>query len=133
MSTTVPNYVGKSSEVQGSNHVEAVGANVQAKLAPKNVHYDKPPPLPSRFVTPATKDRFEVTQEAEDHAKTFVARQDALFDIWPENVDKSMSTSTMLERPTMPDLEPSDPFDEYANTMLKHNALFQIKIMRGPP
>lgn len=133
MSTTVPNYVGTSSEVQGSNNVEAVGANVHAKLAPKNVHYDKPAPLPSMFVTPAPKNRFEVTQEADDHAKTFRVAQDALFDIWPENVDKAMSTSTMLQRPTMPDLEPSDPFDEYADTMLKHNALFQIKIMRGPP
>lgn len=131
--STVPNYVGTSSEVQGSNNVEAVGANVQAKLAPKNVHYDKPSALPSLFVTPVPRDRFEVTKQAEARAMEFAASQDQLFKIWPENMDKSSQTSDGLERPGMPDLEPNDPFDEYADTMLRHNAQFQLKIMRGPP
>lgn len=131
--STVPNYVGTSSEVQGSNNVETVGANVQAKLAPKNVHYEKPAPLPSLFVTPVPADRFEVAKQAEARAVEFAASQDQMFNIWPENMDKSSQASDRLERPVMPDLEPSDPFEEYANTMLRHNAQFQLKIMRGPP
>ena len=131
--STVPNYVGTSSEVEGSNNVEAVGSNVQAKLAPKNVHYDKPAALPSLFVTPVPADRFEVTNEANAHAMNFAESQDQLFKIWPEDMDKSSKTSDGLERPGMPDLEPSDPFEEYADTMLRYNAQFLLKIMRGPP
>ena len=130
--STVPNYVGTSNEVQGSNNVEAVGSNVQAKLAPKNVHYEKPATLPSLFVTPVPADRFEVTKQAEANAMEFAASQDQLFKIWPEDIDKSTQPLGGLERFGMPDLEPSDPFDEYANTMLQHNASFQLKVMRGP-
>ena len=37
--STVPNYVGTSAEVQGTNNVEAVGQNIATKPGPKHVHY----------------------------------------------------------------------------------------------
>lgn len=130
--STVPNYVGTSSEVQGNNDVEVVGSNVQTKLAPKNVHYEKPATLPSLFVTPVPKNRLELAQEDGSREKEFQEAQDQLFEIWPKSMDASVQNISMEDRPSLSDLEPNDPFMEYTTNMLQHNALFQLKIMRGP-
>lgn len=127
--STIPNYVGTSSEVQGTNNIETIGSNVQTKLGPKNVHYDKPTPLPSLFISPLPRDRFELAQEEKEAAKVFATAQNELFKVWPDELDESWVPNT-LDYPVMMDLEPKNAFNEYANTMLRHNALFNIKIMR---
>ena len=38
----------------------------------------------------------------------------------------------VLDYPTMLDMEAVDPLDEYAERVLKHNALFNLTEMRGP-
>lgn len=127
--STVPNYIGTSSELQGTNNIEATGSNIQTKLGPKNVHYDKPVALPSLFISPLPRDRFELAQEDKEAAQVFSTTQNELFKILPDELDESWVPST-LDYPVMMDLEPTNAFNEYANTMLRHNALFNIKIMR---
>lgn len=127
--STVPNYVGTTSEVQGTNNIEALGSNVNIKLGPKNVHYDKPEPLPSLFVSPLPKDRFEVAEIDKETTQAFASQQDKLFNKWPENL-KTSWVPGVLDYPIELDNEPKNAFDEYADTILRHNALFNLKILR---
>jgi hypothetical protein len=130
--STVPNYVGTSTEVQGTNNVEAVGQNVATKLGPKHVHYiNSDKQLPSLFVTPVAKNRLEIAQEDAHEALRFSESQNQLFDIWPSQLDDAWQPH-VLDRAESMDNQPSDPFKEYSETMLRHNALFNIKIMRAP-
>lgn len=129
--SSVPNYVGTSSQVQGEQDVDYMGPNVREKIAPSLQHTPVPELQP--YVEYTSMEPKDQLHHAHQSAQNYQSLQDQLF--MSQALDPNFNPGFvpgMMDRPVMLDYAPSDPLTEYAEHELKYNALFNLKVMRAP-
>jgi hypothetical protein len=131
--SSVPNYVGTSSQVEAEQDIDYAGPNVHANIAPSvdtsGVHAQDP----RTFVYPVVSmDPMQKRQHTWDSVQQFNTMQDQMY---KKNqlldFNPAFDPGT-LDRPTFLDMEAEDPVNTYAENILRHSASFNLKIMRGP-
>ena len=131
--SSVPNYVGTASEVQSDHDVGSYGPNVPQRIAPPQLTFSAQPD-PREFVHLQAPLEFldqmrytaTMVQNHDD-----VQNQMFMSQALGPNFNPGFVPGAM-DYPVLQDMEIADPFTEYAQNVLKHNALFNLNTMRAP-
>jgi len=117
--------------------VDYMGPNVRDRIAPQAPNFSsiKNPYSDPRMFAPHQSSM--TPMQRIDHTYGQVAQYNALQDqlFMSQALDSNFNppfVQGVLDHPVLADMEAVDPFDEYAERVLKHNALFNLTEMRGP-
>jgi hypothetical protein len=144
--SSVPNYVGTTSQVGTVHAPNYIGHNTHFSLLPSTVIHPVAPVAPANspplhaqgvqtFVYPAASDQpLHIRQSTYDQVDAFDKYQDKMYRSQMElPTDYAPAFAPgFFDRPTDETTVPYDPMDQYAEQFLKHNELFQMKVMRAP-